>query len=51
MKGLLVRRLIALWICALVVFAARITPSAAVRPPKLVYELSALPNGLTLALS
>jgi len=51
MKGLLVRRLVALWICALVVFAARITSSAAVRPPKLVYELSALPNGLTLALS
>src|SRR5207247_11166529 len=30
---------------------ARVAVSAVVRPPKLQYELTALPNGLTLALS
>src|SRR5437764_12599110 len=50
MTGLL-RRSTAVCVCALVVLGASFSPSAAVRPPKLVYELSALPNGLTLALS
>jgi zinc protease len=36
--------------CALVLAAAAI-PSAAVRPPKLQYEITTLPNGLTLVLS
>src|SRR5215211_2647303 len=46
-----VRRLISAGVCALVVLGAPRVPSAAVRPPKLQYELTALPNGLTLALS
>src|SRR5713226_1701520 len=33
-----------------VVYVARSTPSAAVRPPKLQYELATLANGLTLVL-
>jgi len=45
------RRLIAACFCALLVLAATIAPFAAVRPPKLVYELTSLPNGLTVALS
>jgi zinc protease len=36
---------------AAVVAAAMQLPSAAVRPPKLVYEISTLPNGLTLITS
>jgi zinc protease len=51
MKASSVRRLIVVCIAALVLGAAGIAPSAAVRPPKLQYELTALPNGLTLALS
>jgi zinc protease len=51
MKGRLGRRLAAASIAALLVLAARTAPSAAVRPPKLQYELTALPNGLTVALS
>jgi zinc protease len=38
-------------IAALLVYAATSTPSAAVRPPKLQYEITTLPNGLTLVLS
>src|SRR5947207_2340418 len=51
MKVWLLRRLAAVCVCALVVVGASFSASAAVRPPKLIYELSALPNGLTLALS
>ena len=36
---------------AVVVFASTFTPSAAVRPPKLQYEISTLPNGLAYVLS
>jgi zinc protease len=36
--------------CALVLAAVSV-PSAAVRPPKLQYEITTLPNGLTLVLS
>src|SRR6266566_6257252 len=46
-----IRRLTILCVCTLVVLGASFSPSAAVRPPKLIYELSALPNGMTLALS
>jgi zinc protease len=45
------RRLSAGCVSALIVLAIGMAPSAAVRPPKLVYELTALPNGLTVALS
>jgi zinc protease len=38
-------------VAAIVVAAASLTPSAAVRPPKLQYDISTLPNGLTLILS
>ena len=37
--------------CAVVLVAAVAIPSAAVRPPKLQYEITTLPNGLTLVLS
>jgi zinc protease len=46
-----VRCLCAVCLCATLAGAARIVVSAAVRPPKLQYELTALPNGMTLALS
>src|SRR5947199_7248293 len=36
---------------ALLVMAAATSPSAAVRPPKLQYEITTLPNGLTVVLS
>jgi zinc protease len=48
MKHRFVRTLAAA--CALVLVAVSI-PSAAVRPPKLQYEITTLPNGLTLVLS
>jgi zinc protease len=51
MKVWLIRRVIAMCVCALVFLGAPSVPAAAVRPPKLQYELTALPNGLTLALS
>jgi zinc protease len=52
MKVSSARRLTAACVSAIVILAAaRTVPSAAVRPPKLQYELTALPNGLTLALS
>jgi zinc protease len=51
MKVSLARGLAALCVSAFVLLDTGVTPSAAVRPPKLQYELSALPNGLTLALS
>jgi zinc protease len=38
-------------IAALLIYAATSTPSAAVRPPKLQYEITTLPNGLTFVLS
>src|SRR2546427_7098383 len=41
-------------VCALlasaVVYVARSTVSAALRPPKLLYEMTTLPNGLTVVL-
>src|SRR5712671_7934601 len=40
-----------LLVAAVIVAAASLTPSAAVRPPKLQYDISTLPNGLTLILS
>ena len=51
MKVWLLRRLIAICVCGIMLVGAPSVPSAAVRPPKLQYELTALPNGLTLALS
>src|SRR6266516_2154145 len=51
MKVWLLRRLIATCVCGVMLLGAPSVPSAAVRPPKLQYELTALPNGLTLALS
>src|SRR5213593_3320916 len=51
MKAWLLRRLIATCVCGVMLLGAPSVPSAAVRPPKLQYELTALPNGLTLALS
>src|SRR5712692_11107710 len=39
------------FVVALLSAATGLTTSAAVRPPKLQYELSTLPNGLTLVLS
>src|SRR5258708_35460420 len=44
-------RLVRAFIVATVIAAASFTPSAAVRPPKLQYDISTLPNGLTLVLS
>ncbi len=38
-------------IAAVIILAAGLTTSAAVRPPKLQYDLSTLPNGLTVVLS
>jgi zinc protease len=38
-------------IAAAIILAAGLTTSAAVRPPKLQYDLSTLPNGLTVVLS
>ena len=40
-----------LLIVAFLIAAASLTTSAAVRPPKLQYDISTLPNGLTLVLS
>jgi len=40
-----------LLVAAFVIAAASLTTSAAVRPPKLQYDISTLPNGLTLVLS
>jgi zinc protease len=40
-----------LLIAAVLVAAATLTTSAAVRPPKLQYDISTLPNGLTVILS
>src|SRR4029079_8341327 len=39
------------FVVALLIAAAGFTTSAAVRPPKLQYDISTLPNGLTLVLS
>src|SRR5438046_2033491 len=47
----IIRTLAALVCAAAVVAAGTFTTSAAVRPPKLQYDLSALPNGLTVVLS
>ena len=38
-------------LCGLCVLSTVAIPSAAVRPPKLQYEITTLPNGLTLVLS
>src|SRR5712675_1374597 len=38
-------------VAALLITATSFTTSAAVRPPKLQYNISTLPNGLTLVLS
>src|SRR5215813_3961874 len=38
-------------VVAVLLAAASLTTSAAVRPPKLQYDISTLPNGLTLVLS
>jgi zinc protease len=45
------RRSIRLVVAAIIIAAASLTPSAAVRPPKLQYDISTLPNGLTLVVS
>ena len=49
--GRVVRALAATLVVAAVVLAASRQPSAAVRPPKLQYELATLPNGLTVITS
>jgi zinc protease len=46
-----VRPIVALALAAGVVYAASQTSSAAVRPPKLQYQTTTLPNGLTVILS
>jgi len=46
-----VRPVAALLLAAGIVYAATQPSSAAVRPPKLQYEITTLPNGLTLVLS
>jgi zinc protease len=46
----MIRRLSALAAAAALIGAWTLTSSAAVRPPKLQYDLSTLPNGLTLVL-
>src|SRR5213596_2611246 len=51
MKVWLLRRLIATCVCGVMLLGAPSVPSAAVRPPKLQYELTALPNGLTVVFS
>src|SRR5205809_1526769 len=51
MKVWLLRRLIATCVCGIMLVGAPSVPSAAVRPPKLQYEMTALPNGLTVVLS
>src|SRR5882724_3442938 len=43
-------RLVRAFIVATVIVAASFTSSASVRPPKLQYDISTLPNGLTLVL-
>jgi zinc protease len=45
------RRLAVLFLALLIISAAMQPSSAAVRPPKLQYEITTLPNGLTLVLS
>jgi zinc protease len=47
----MIRRIPGLAAIVAIIVASSFTPSAAVRPPKLQYELSTLPNGLTLILS
>jgi zinc protease len=51
MKMRAVRPVAALVLAAGIVYAATQPSSAAVRPPKLQYEITTLPNGLTLVLS
>jgi len=51
MKAPSVRPIAAAVAAALLVMAAATSPSAAVRPPKLQYEITTLPNGLTVVLS
>jgi zinc protease len=51
MMGRVVRAFAATLVVAAVVLAASRQPSAAVRPPKLQYELATLPNGLTVITS
>src|SRR5207244_11306138 len=51
MKVRLLRRLIATCVCGAMLLGAPGVPSAAVRPPKLQYEITPLPNGPTLVLS
>jgi len=47
----ILRTIVVALACAAILLAATGHPSAAVRPPKLQYELAALPNGLTVILS
>src|SRR5918999_54483 len=42
---------IAVFVAATIVTAAALTPQAAVRPPKLQYQIATLPNGLRVILS
>src|ERR687896_1827189 len=42
---------IAVFVAATIVTAAALTPQAAVRPPKLQYQIATLPNGMRLILS
>src|SRR2546428_661296 len=51
MTSRLVRTFASLLLAGSVTYLAVAIPSAAVRPPKLQYEITTLPNGLTLVLS
>ena len=42
---------IAVFVAAAMVTATALTPQAAVRPPKLQYQIATLPNGLRVILS
>src|SRR5580765_1680588 len=44
------RALLCLVLAAAVLYGARVALSAAVRPPKLEYQIATLPNGLTVVL-
>src|SRR5258707_11078875 len=48
MESRIARYVASALVAAAVICGARSTPSAAVRPPKLQYEMMTLPNGLTV---
>src|SRR5438046_7457688 len=50
MSSRILRLLVSTILVAAFIYAARWTIAAAVRPPKLLYEMATLPNGLTVVL-